>query len=107
MGWRWRNSINLGGGARATLSDRGMGVSWGLAGVRIGKSPTGSLWVSFSVPGTGISFFRYLSNKSPQIPQPLPRQPSVSAPQPSLESAPTTPLTANERVLKEIYKKKP
>jgi hypothetical protein len=105
MGWRWRESLNLGGGARATMTAHGVGVSWGLAGFRIGRSPTGSLWVSFTVPGTGISFFRYLS---PESFSPTPQQqPSVPAPPPALPHGPNPPLTANQRILEEIRRTTP
>lgn len=64
MGWRWRKSINL-GGARTTISQSGLGFSYGFAGLRIGRSPSGNFWISLTVPGTGISFFKYIgSNQS-------------------------------------------
>lgn len=99
MGWRWRKSISLGGGTRTTMTSNGMGVSWGLAGLRIGRSPTGSLWVSASIPGTGISFFKYLSPKAPQATQ---QQPVIQAP-----LASSIPMTANQRILEDIRRKKP
>jgi hypothetical protein len=64
MGWRWRESVSLGGGARTTLTAHGMGISWGIGGLRVGRSPTGSLWVSFTIPGTGIGFIKYLSSQA-------------------------------------------
>ena len=104
MGWRWRKSINLGGGVRTTMTARGVGASWGLAGLRIGRSPTGSLWVSFTIPGTGINFFKYLSPQGAQTSQPSQQQPGLTAPPPlpPLQHPPDTPLTANQRVLEEI-----
>lgn len=98
MAWRWRNSINLGGGARTTLTAGGVGVSWGFAGFRIGRSPTGSLWVSFTLPGTGLSFFKYLS---PQdfLPAPQQRQSSVPLPPPGQPGATNLPPTPNHGVL--------
>lgn len=106
MGWRWRRTINLGGGARTTMTSRGMGVSWGIAGFRIGKSPTGSIWVSFTIPGTGISFFKYLSSQGQQAaPQQQPSIPAQSS-APALQHAPNT-MTANERILDEIRRSKP
>lgn len=103
MGWRWRKSISLGGGTRTTMTSNGMGVSWGLAGLRIGRSPTGSLWVSASIPGTGISFFKYLSPKAPQATQ---QQSAIQAP-PSPPPATSIPITANQRILEDIRRKKP
>ena len=85
------------------MSARGMGVSWGLAGFRIGRSPTGSLWVSFTVPGTGVSFFKYLPLKSSQRHSSVTPQPPTQA----LPHAPSAPLTANQRVLEEIHRSKP
>ena len=61
MGWRWRRSINA-GGARATLSKSGVGFSYGFAGLRIGRSPSGNYWVSATIPGTGMSFIKYFDN---------------------------------------------
>ncbi len=107
MGWRWRKSINLGAGTRATMTSRGLGVSWGIAGLRVGKSPTGSLWVSFTVPGTGISFFKYVSSQSSQAPQPsqppAPASQQISPPQ----QAANTPLTENQRIVERLRKRKP
>jgi hypothetical protein len=88
------------------MTSRGVGVSWGLAGFRIGRSPTGSLWVSFTIPGTGISFFKYLSLQG-VLSAPQQQQPSVPAPPPALPQAPNPPLTANQRVLEEIRRAKP
>lgn len=61
MGWRWRKSISL-GGAKTTISQTGLGFSYGFAGLRIGRSPSGNCWISLTVPGTGISFFKYFSS---------------------------------------------
>lgn len=107
MSWRWRNSINLGGGARTTMSTRGIGASWGLAGLRVGRSPTGSFWVSFTVPGTGISFFKYLSQQGSQTTQAPPQPQPVVTILPPIQHAPNTPLTANQRILEEIRNTKP
>jgi len=108
MGWRWRNSTNLGGGARTTMTSRGMGVSWGLAGFRIGRSPGGAIWVSFSIPGTGISFFKKLPNRGNLAQQPLPpvaQQSQISTPSPPPQPS-VNPLTANQKVLEEIKRSK-
>jgi hypothetical protein len=107
MGWRVRKSINLGGGAKTSMTSRGMGVSWGFAGFRIGRAPTGLLWVSFAIPGTGISFFKYISRQSQQTAQQ--QQTSVSANHPpcAVTNAQSVPLTANQRILEEIRQSKP
>ncbi|MBI5791662.1 MAG: DUF4236 domain-containing protein [Rhodocyclales bacterium] len=97
----------MGGGTRTTITPRGMGVSWGFAGFRVGKSPTGSLWVSFTIPGTGISFFKYLAPQTSQTAQQ--QQPSIPAksPAPALPQSKNSVMTANERVLEEIRRSKP
>jgi len=66
MGWRWRRSINA-GGARATLSKSGVGFSYGFAGLRIGRSPSGNYWVSATIPGTGMSFIKYFDNQNSNL----------------------------------------
>ena len=113
MGWRLRRSISLGGGARSTMTSRGMGASWGLAGLRIGRSPTGSFWVSFTIPGTGISFFKYLSTRGHQnspVSQPIPAalsHPQRTRPAPTFTPPAAGQLTANQRIVDEIMRKKP
>ena len=84
--------------ARTTLTAHGVGVRWGFAGFRIGRSPTGLLWVSFTVPGTGLSFFKYLSPRG-VLSAPQSGQPSIPVPPPH--------LTPNQRVLEEIRRAKP
>lgn len=37
MGFRYRKSINLGGGFRVNLSKSGIGYSWGTKGYRVTK----------------------------------------------------------------------
>ena len=108
MGWRWRKSIGLGGGARTTISPNGVGFSWGFAGFRIGRSPTGFIWISFTIPLIGISFFRYIN---PRARATLPNSASSS----QVSSAPVTPsvttqsppLTANQRILEKIKRNEP
>ena len=41
MGWRYRKSINLGGGFRVNLSKNGIGYSWGVKGYRMTKTADG------------------------------------------------------------------
>lgn len=114
MGWRWRRSINLGGGAKTTMTSRGMGMSWGLMGFRIGRTPTGSIWVSFTIPGTGISFLKYLSaqprlkaGQKPSMPAPQQTTPASKLLQPIVTHSPSAPVTANQRILEEIRQMKP
>lgn len=55
MGVRFRKSINLGGGARLNLSKKGVGMSMGTKGFRVGVGPRG-ITKTASIPGTGISY---------------------------------------------------
>lgn len=56
MGFRYRKSINLGGGFRINLSKSGVGYSWGTKGYRVTKKASGGTRTTASIPGTGISF---------------------------------------------------
>lgn len=56
MGFRYRKSINLGGGFRINLSKSGIGYSWGIKGNRITKTAKGTTRRTASIPGTGISY---------------------------------------------------
>lgn len=56
MGFRYRKSINLGGGFRVNISKSGIGYSWGVKGYRITKTAKGTVRRTVSIPGTGISY---------------------------------------------------
>lgn len=56
MGFRYRKSINLGGGFRINLSKSGIGYSFGKKGFRYTRTARGTDRVTFSIPGTGISW---------------------------------------------------
>lgn len=56
MGFRYRKSINLGGGFRINISKSGIGYSWGVKGYRITKTAKGTVRRTVSIPGTGISY---------------------------------------------------
>lgn len=56
MGFRYRKSINLGGGFRINLSKSGVGYSWGTKGFRVTKTASGKTRRTYSIPGTGISY---------------------------------------------------
>jgi len=62
MGFRFRKSINLGGGVRLNLSKRGLGVSVGTKGFRISTSSSGSRMTT-SIPGTGLYYEKKLGSK--------------------------------------------
>jgi hypothetical protein len=55
MGFRYRKSINLGGGVRLNLSKKGVGLSMGIKGFRVSSGPRGHR-VTVSIPGTGLSY---------------------------------------------------
>lgn len=56
MGFRFRKSINLGGGFKVNLSKSGIGYSWGTKGYRVTKTSRGTTRRTASIPGTGISY---------------------------------------------------
>lgn len=62
MGFRFRKSINLGGGFRVNISKSGIGYSWGVKGYRITKTANGRTRRTTSIPGTGISHVTEKSN---------------------------------------------
>ena len=62
MGFRFRKSINLGGGFRVNLSKSGVGYSFGSKGFRYTKKAGGGTRTTASIPGTGLSYV-HESNK--------------------------------------------
>lgn len=56
MGFRYRKSINLGGGARLNLSKSGVGFSVGTKGARLTKTARGTTRSTLSIPGSGITY---------------------------------------------------
>ena len=100
MGWRWRKSIGF-GGARTTITSNGLGFSYGIAGIRVGRSPTGNFWVSFSIPGTGISFIKYLGANNSQTALPA----TSTTPSANLQN--NSPLTPNQKLLEKMKNIKP
>lgn len=65
MGFRYRKSINLGGGFRVNLSKNGIGYSWGVKGYRVTKTADGRTRHTASIPGTGISYVEEHRNGAP------------------------------------------
>lgn len=55
MGVNFRKILNIGGGFRINLSKRGIGVSAGVPGLRLGLGPKGKR-LQISIPGTGIYY---------------------------------------------------
>lgn len=67
MGFRYRKSINLGAGFRINFSKSGVGYSFGGKGFRYTRTARGTDRVTFSVPGTGISWTQ--ESGKPQSPK--------------------------------------
>ena len=63
MGFRFRKSINLGGGFKINLSKSGVGYSWGTKGYRVTKTARGTTRKTYSIPGTGISYVKESGKK--------------------------------------------
>ena len=55
MGFYYRKSVNL-GPFRVNLSKSGLGYSVGGRGFRVGTTPRGRKYTSFSIPGTGVGY---------------------------------------------------
>ena len=68
MGFRFRKSINLGGGFRINLSKSGIGYSFGGKGYRYTKKAGGGTRTTASIPGTGLSFVHDTSSKKRKKP---------------------------------------
>lgn len=66
MGFRYRKSINLGGGFRVNISKSGIGYSWGVKGARITKTARGTTRGTVGIPGTGISYVKETRKKNNQ-----------------------------------------
>ncbi|MCM0583515.1 DUF4236 domain-containing protein [Weissella diestrammenae] len=58
MGFRFRKSINLGGGAKLNFSKSGIGWSFGSKNFRYTKKASGGTRTTSSIPGTGISYVK-------------------------------------------------
>lgn len=61
MGWGYRKSIRLGKGVRLNVSKRGIGVSAGVKGFRVGTGPSGSR-IRATLPGTGLYYEKRLGS---------------------------------------------
>lgn len=93
MGFRYRKSINLGGGFRINLSKSGVGYSWGTKGYRITKTAKGTTRRTYSIPGTGLSYTEESGGRSNR--QTDSRNTNRRPSQPTYQSLDTT----NERVI--------
>jgi len=82
------------------------GISWGVPGLRIGKSQYGTWWVSVGLP-FGFRITKNLGSFSKQVPSSLPatyQQPAIS-PAPSVPTQPQIQhLTENQKILEKMRK---
>lgn len=62
MGFRYKKSINLGGGVKLNAGKKGIGISAGTKGLRISHSADGKTRVTASIPGTGVSYQETISS---------------------------------------------
>jgi len=67
---RFRKTINV-GGARVTVTPRGVGASVGVRGARIGRGVDGKTRTTVSLPGSGLS---YQHTHGQRQEQPTPQQ---------------------------------
>ncbi|MHB1036745.1 MAG: DUF4236 domain-containing protein [Pirellulales bacterium] len=88
MGWRWRKVFSR-GPFRANVSGSGVGWSFGIPGLRYGRSPSGRAYISVGFPGLGLYWIKYLGSPCQSESQ----QPgAVAQPQ---TTAPANTLPAN------------
>ncbi|EEL78975.1 DUF4236 domain-containing protein [Bacillus cereus group sp. Sample62] len=62
MGFKFRKSIKVAPGVKINLSSKGVGMSVGGKGARVSVGPSGTRLTS-SIPGTGFSYEKRISNK--------------------------------------------
>ena len=62
MGWRFRKVFQS-GPFRWTWTGKGVGWSCGIPGLRYGVSSDGKRYVSVGLPGTGLSYIKYLDKE--------------------------------------------
>ena len=84
------------------------GVSWGVPGLRIGRSQYGTWWISIGLP----LGFRVTKNLGPlRDPNPVSNsipssQPSMNSLQQTIPQLPIQKLTDNEKILKKMRESK-
>jgi hypothetical protein len=64
MGLQFRKSKNLGGGFRLNASHKGLGMSWGVKGFRVGVGSDGKKRMTASIPGTGVRYTQTLKSNN-------------------------------------------
>ncbi|MGC8669050.1 MAG: DUF4236 domain-containing protein [Chthonomonadales bacterium] len=62
MGLRFRRTLSM-GPLRLNLSRRGVGVTSGMRGLRVGRSANGRFYVTLGLPGTGLSYTWWLGKR--------------------------------------------
>lgn len=63
MSWIFRKIFRF-GPFSSTLSKGGVGLSWGIPGFRVGVSANGRKYITFGIPGTGIYYTKYFTEKT-------------------------------------------
>lgn len=106
MTWLWRKTYNF-GPIRSTVSSRGVGWSVGLSFLRFGVGPHGGRYISLSVPGTGISFVKYLGYRQSHVVAATSLQPSAQSAPPQKVQQGVTTLTKNQQIVDAIRRKQP
>lgn len=68
VSFRFRKSVNLGGGLRLNFSKTGVGLSAGIPGARYSVHSSGRTVRTVGLPGTGMYFRKDTYHKSPGLP---------------------------------------
>ena len=82
----------------------GLGISWGVRGLRIGKSQYGNWWISVGLP-LGFRITKSLGSmkrSQPLAGQPTPTQPMVNPPISNAPPVQIQPLTENQKLLEKM-----
>ncbi len=66
MAIRFHRSFKLLPGVRLNLGKRGVGISAGVRGLRVGVDSRGKQYTSIGIPGTGISARNYAKQRDPR-----------------------------------------
>jgi hypothetical protein len=89
------------------LKDLGVGMSWGFGGIRIGRSGSGTWWISVGIPRTGIRmskvFYRQRRSFSPANSS---LSSTASATPPAISAGTNAPVTPNQEILREMERLK-
>jgi hypothetical protein len=66
MAIRFHRSLKLLPGVRLNFGKRGVGISAGVRGLRVGVDSRGKRYTSVGIPGTGLSARNYAKQSDPQ-----------------------------------------